>query len=93
MRFQATPSAMKSLATFGSPISRAETQQFLHDRGNPNKRYDEVDRQKVNWGNVNHIAHPMAYEFFTTKSSPWLWQGIIVCDYPKHEVYIQAHGD
>ena len=93
MRFEATRPAMKSLAALGTPLSSAETKQFMSDRGNPNKRYDEIDRQKVNWGAVEDIAHPVATEFHMTRSSPWIWHGIIVFDYPNRMVYVQAHGD
>ncbi|MGI4790967.1 MAG: hypothetical protein ACRYFS_19230 [Janthinobacterium lividum] len=93
MHFQATPSAMKSLASLGTPISSAETKNFLNENWTANQRYDAGDREKVNWVKVEAIARPHGSEFYMTKNSPWTWHGVIVFDYPNHTVYIQAHGD
>ena len=93
MRFQATHPAMKLLALIGTPISSAEARKFLHEDRTANKRYNDADRQKVNWSSIEYVAHPVAYEFYLLKSSPWTWHGILVFDYPNQTGYVQALGD
>jgi hypothetical protein len=93
MRLHANTSAMKTLASLGTWMTKRGELQFSAQQWTADDQYNFEDQQRVNWPGDAVLEKLPAFEFWTGDTGTWLWHGIMLKDRQSHTVFIMAYGD